>query len=178
MIGLSNNRWLLVTVGHYVALFFLGQANYYLAPHGIQIFALGMLISFSALELNFKQGVLSLVPITLIIDCKTPLPFGFTFIASITLFTVAHILRSRVRREITASSLASSIILNLAAFGACTFGALRYLGPETLHFGPIALNLFASTLVVILLNRIFFDTQVGVLSIFGINLAEEQRDAR
>ncbi len=178
MISFSNNRWLLVALGHYVTLFFLSQANYYLSSSGIQIFVLGMLISFSALELNYKQGLLSLTPVTLIIDSKLPLPFGYTFIASITLFTIAHILRSRVRREVTASALATSILLNLASFAAYTFGAIRYLGSEAIHFGPLALNLLASTLVVLLVNRIFFDTQIGTLSIFGINLAEEQREAR
>ncbi|MBD5782286.1 hypothetical protein IEN85_22495 [Pelagicoccus sp. NFK12] len=178
MISFSNNRWLLVALGHYITLFFLSQANHYLSSSGIQVFALGMLISFSALELNYKQGLLSIAPVTLTIDSKLPLPFGFTFIASITLFTIAHVLRSRVRREITASALATSVLLNLASFGAYTFGAIRYLGGEAIHFGPLALNLLASTLVILALNRIFFDTQIGVLSIFGINLAEEQREAR
>ena len=178
MIGFSNNRWLLLALGHALTLFFATQANHYLSPTGIQLFVLGMLISFSALELNYKQGLLSLAPVTLVIDSKIPLPFGFTFITSIILFTIAHVLRSRVRREVTASALATSVLLNLASFGAYTFGAMRYLGAEAIHFGPIALNLLASTLVVLMLNRIFFDTQVGVLSIFGINLAEEQREAR
>ncbi len=178
MISISNNRWLLVAIGHYVTLFFLTQANYYLSSTGIQLFVLGMLISFSALELNYKQGLLSIVPVTLAIDSKLPLPFGFTLISSITLFTIAHVLRSRVRREVTASALATSILLNLGSFAAYTFGAIRHFGSEAIHFGPLALNLLASTLVVLMINRFFFDTQIGVLSIFGINLAAEQREAR
>lgn len=178
MISFSQNRWLLVAIGNYFTLFFISQANFYISPSGLQIFALGMLISFSALELNYKQGLLALAPVTLAIDSKSPLPFGFTLLASIALFTVAHILRSRVRREATASSLAASLALNVAAYGAYTFGAMRYLGAEGIHFGPIALNLLASTLVITVINRIYFDTQIGVLSIFGINLAEEQREAR
>lgn len=178
MISFSNNRWLLVALGHYLTVFFLTQANYYLSSTGIQIFVLGMLISFSALELNYKQGIFSIIPVTLIIDSKLPLPFGFTLIISITLFTIAHVLRSRVRREITASALATSILLNLASYGGYTFGAIHYLGIEAVHFPPLALNLFASTLVLTVINRTYFDTQIGILSIFGINLAEEQREVR
>ncbi|EDY85252.1 hypothetical protein VDG1235_4887 [Verrucomicrobiia bacterium DG1235] len=178
MISFSHNRWLLVTIGHYVALFFFAQANYYLAPLGFQIFVVGMLISFSAMELNYKQGILSLIPVSLYIDSKSPLPFGFSLLTCITLFTIAHVLRSRVRREITASSLASSIMLNLAAFVAFTFGAIHFFGSESIHFGPIALNLLTNIAVVALFNRIFFDTQQGILLVFGINLAEEQREAR
>ena len=178
MMSVSKNRWIIVAIGHYVLLFFLGQANYYLAPTGIQIFALGMLISFSAMELSYSQGLLSISPVCLFIDSKTPFPFGFTLIASLTLFTIAHILRSRLRREMSASALATTILLNVGSFAAFTFGVIRYIGSEALHFGPLAMNLLASTLVVALLNWIFFDTQSGVLSIFGINLAEEQREAR
>lgn len=178
MIGFSKNRWLLVAIGHSVALFFLGQANYYLAPLGIQLFAMGMVISFSALELNLKQGILSLAPVCLLVDSKMPLPFGFTLLASMTLFTIAHILRSRVRREATAYALASSLLLTGAGFAAYTFGAAYYLGSESIHFWAIALNLAASSAVVVFLNRIFFETQTGLLAIFGINLPEEQREAR
>ncbi|MBK1877495.1 hypothetical protein [Pelagicoccus mobilis] len=178
MISLSKNRWILVATGHFVLLFFLGQANHYLSSVGVQLFLIGMLLSFSALELSYSQGVLSIAPICLIIDSKTPFPFGYNLIACLTLFTIAHILRSRVRREVTASALATSILLNIGAFAAYTFGAIRYLGIESLHFVPLSMNLLASTLVVTLFNRIFFDTQTGVLSIFGINLAEEQREAR
>lgn len=178
MMALSNNRWLIVMLGHFVALFFIGQINYYLAPTGFQIFVLGVLISFSALELNFKQGIFSLLPIGLLLDSKSPLPFGFTFFLCIVLFTLTHSVRSRIRREITASSLATSIVLNLLAYFVYTIGAYRMFSSEAIHFLPVALNLFANSVVVLLFNRLFFETQRGVLEIFGINLAEEQREAR
>lgn len=178
MIGFSKNRWLLVTIGHYLTLFFVGLLNHYISPSGIQIYILGMLISFSSMELNYRQGLLSIAPIGLLIDSKSPLPFGYAFFTCLVLFTVAQALRSRIRREITAYSLATSIILNLVAYFVFTFGALRTFSAEAVHFLPILLNLFANTIVVLLLNRIFFETQIGVLETFGINLAEEQREAR
>lgn len=174
----SNQRWLLVLVGHFVTLFFVNQLNYYIAPSGIQFFILGMLISFSTLELNYRQGLLSIAPIGLMIDSKSPLPFGYGFFVCIILFTLANVFRSRIRREVTASSLATSVLLNLVAYFVFTIGAYRTFSSEAVHFLPIALNLLANTIVVFLFNRIFFDTQIGVLSIFGINLAEEQREAR
>ncbi|MDQ8203298.1 hypothetical protein [Pelagicoccus sp. SDUM812003] len=178
MISFSNHRWLIVTVVHYITLFFLSQLNYYLAPVGIQLIALGMLISFSAFELNFQHGFLSLVPIAFYLDSKMPLPFGFVFILTISLFTITHVARSRVRREVNASALITSLALNLVVFGAYTVGTARYLSLEGLHFGPFALNIFASALVIAILNRLFFQVQTGTLAIFGINLAEEQRAAR
>lgn len=178
MISASNHRWVIVTIGHFVTLFFVSQLNYYLAPTGFQVFVLGMLISFSAMELNYRQGLLSILPIGLSLDSKIPLPFGFAFFTCFALYTAAHVSRSRLRREIAASGLVTSIILNLAAYLAFTTGAIHMFSGEAIHFGPIALNLLANTFVVMLLNRIFFDTQVGILAVFGVNLAEEQRDAR
>ncbi len=178
MIDASKQRWAIVAVVHYLTLFFLGQANHYLAPLGIQIFALGMLLSFSALELTYKQGLLSLLPIALFLDSKSPLPFGFSLLFIAALYTLAHIARSRVRREISASRFATSILLNIAAFLGYTIAAARSLGSESLHLGPLALNLLAGLLVVALLNRIYFDCQTGTLSLFGIDLAAEQRQAR
>ena len=174
----SNNRWLIVTVVHYITLFFVTQLNYYLAGFGLQIIVAGMLISFSALELNYKHGLLSLLPIALHLDCKSPLPFGFTLILTLALFTIAYVARSRVRREIAASALISSLVLNLVVYSAYTFGAIRYISSEGIHIGPLALNLFASGLVVVLFNKLFFDVHTGTLALFGINLAEEQRAAR
>ncbi len=178
MINLSKQRWLIVSVIHYITLFFIAQANHYLTPLGLNILAVGMLVSFSAMELNFKQGLLSLVPIALYLDSKSPLPFGFSLALLFLLFTLAYVIRSRVRREITASTLASSIMLNLAAFLAYTLAAAWHFGSEGLSFGVLALNLSLSAVVVALANNLFFQAQIDTLAFFGINLAEEQRATR
>lgn len=178
MINWSRHRWLIVSVVHYMALFFVSQLNHYITPFGINILILGMLISFSAMVLNFKQGILSLIPIALHLDSKSPLPFGFSLTLFLFLFTLAYVIRSRVRREITASTLASSIMFNLAAFIAYTFAAASYLGLGNLSFDTLALNLFLSAVVITLFNNLFFQIQYGALAIFGINIGEEQRGAR
>lgn len=178
MIQLSRHRWMIVTFVNYVTLFFLSQLNHYLAPVGVSIFLSGMIISFAAMELNFRQGLLALAPIALYLDARSPLTFGFSLILFLSLFTIAHSARSRMRREIAASNIATSLLLNLLAFAAYTFAAARAFGSEAIHFGPLALNLSASVLVLIFVNRLFFDVQTGTLALFGINLAEEQREAR
>lgn len=175
---LSKNRWIIVSLVQYLIYFFVSQLNHYISPLNLQIMVFGIFISFSAIELSFNQGCLSIIPIALTIDAKTPLPFGFTVVLFVSLLTIAHIARSRVRREITASSLATSFILTLLLFLAYSLQSGRSFGPETLHAGSIALNLLLSLVVVGLLNRIYFETQIFALSLFGINLAEEQRQSR
>ena len=178
MINLSKQRWLIVSVIHYITLFFVAQANHYLTPVGLNALVVGMLVSFSAMELSFKQGLLSLVPIALYLDSKSPLPFGFSLALFLLLFTLAYIIRSQVRREITASALASSIMLNLTAFLAYTLATAWHLGTEGLSFGVLALNLSLSAVVVALVNSLFFQAQTDTLAFFGVNLAEEQRATR
>lgn len=175
---LSNNRWLVVAFSLYLTHFFLSQLNHHLAPLGISIFLTGMFISFCAMELSYRQGMFALAPLALYIDSKSPLPFGFSLILFLSLFTIANAARSRMRREITASGLATSLLLNLAAFAAYTFAAGRAFSFEAIHFGPLALNLCSSAFVLILCNKLFFEVQIGALALCGINLAEEQRESR
>lgn len=178
MISMSKHRWLVVALVHYVTLFFVNQANHYLAPIGIHLIVWGMFIAFSAFELNFKQGLFSLIPIALLADSKSPLPFGFSFALFACLFTVVYSVRTRMRRELNASFLVASTLFTMLAFFGYTFGAIQHLGGHGLHIGALTLDLFASLVVVFLLNKLFFDLQVSTLALVGINLAEEQRDAR
>ena len=178
MNAFSKHRWLLVSIVHYLALFLIGQANYYLANFGISLFALGAIVSFSAMELNFKQGMLSLIPVALHLDSRSPLPFGFSLFALLSLFAITHFLRSRIRREISTYGLATAIVLNLFAYLIYTIGSARYLGTDAISFGPCVLNLLLSGLVLFSLNGAFFTLQNATLLFFGVNLAEEQREAR
>lgn len=178
MINFSGKRWLVVSVVSFLTLFFVSQANHYTAGFGIHFFVVGMIVSFCALELSYFQGLCALAPIALHLDSKSPLPFGFSLALMLSLFTAAHALRTRVRREVTASALLSSLALNILAFLGYTLAAVYYLGGDGIHLWTCAANLFASLAVVVLLNRIFFETQIGVLAILGVDLAAEQREQR
>jgi len=175
---LSKNRWIIVSACHYIALFFAAQLNFYLTATGVQVFVLGMLISFSAIELNYNQGLLSVLPIGLILDSKSPLGFGLISLLAIAIFTFGHLLRSKVRREIALSTLAVSTLLNLLAFFGMTIAAATHYSSTAVHAWPLAVNLCANTLLVLALNRTYFDIQTRMLKICGIDLAEEQREAR
>lgn len=175
---ISRNRWAVVTVSHYLTLFAFSQVNYYLSPYGINILVTGMLLSFSSLVLNHTQGALSLIPIAFYLDSHSPLPFGSSLIILIGLhyFTVGF--RSQFRRETLGISLAVSLIANLAIHLLYSLFAIAYLGSEGLDPLHIGLNLLCSSLVIALLNPYYISTLIRILGLFGIKVAQEQRQAR
>lgn len=174
----SRQRWLIVTIAHYVTLFLFGQLNYYLNIWGIEIMVTAMLISFSSLSLSHTQGALSLIPIALYLDSHSPLPFGSSVLILIGLHYLIVIFRKQVRREANSIGLSVALFSNLAIHLLCTLFAARYLGSGGLSGLHIGLNLLCSSLVIGILNQFYSSLLNDVLGIFGIKLAQEQRQAR
>jgi len=178
MISLSSHRWLVVAFGHALALFAAGQLNHALSPYATHLAVAGLLVAFSALRLSFRQGALSLAPVALLFDSKAPWAFGASLPVYLLLFAAAYGLRNRVRREAAAAAAATAAVLNALAFGAYTLIALAAFGPRQLDAGLLSWNLFASVAVVALGARPYFAVVENALALAGVNLAEEQRQAR
>ncbi len=174
----SKNRWLIVAVAHYATLFIFTQFNYYLAPWGINIIITGMLIAFSSLVLNHIQGSLSLIPIALFLDSASPLPFGASLITLIGLHYIAVIMRYQFRRESAGISLGVSLVSNVAIHLVYSFFAVSYLGTNSLDPVQMGMNLLASSAAIAILNAHYFRVIVEILGLFGINIAQEQRQSR
>ncbi len=174
----SRNRWIIVALAHYITIFAFTQFNFYIAPFGISILITGMLLSFSSLNLNHIQGSLSLIPIAFLIDTKTPFPLGSSLLMLIGLHYAAVIVRYQLRRESEAASLATALVANLAIYIVYTFLAAANLGTEGINAFQIAMNLLISSLVIALLNLHYQRALIEILGIFGINIAQEQRQSR
>ena len=175
---ISRNRWLIVTVIHYLTLFVFSQVNFYLSPYGIHILITGMLVSFSSLVLSHTQAAFSLIPIAFCLDSNSPLPFGSSLIILIGLHYLIVVFRYQLRRESEGISLAVSLIANLAIHLLYSLFTLLYLGSEGLNSLHIGLNLLCSSLAIAFLNSYYLSTLIKVLSVFGIKIAQEQRQAR
>ncbi|MFL3656791.1 MAG: hypothetical protein ACJ07L_01870 [Opitutales bacterium] len=173
-----RNRWLIVTAIHYLTLFVFSQVNTYLSPLGIYILITGMLLSFSSLALSHTQGALSLIPIAFYLDSRSPLPFGTSLIILIGLHYLTVGFRHQFRRESGGISLAVSLIANLAIHILYTLFAIVYLGTEGLNSLKIGLNLLCTSLVITFLNPYYISLIIGILGLFGIKIAQEQRQAR
>ncbi|MGK0236888.1 MAG: hypothetical protein ACKVGW_19230 [Verrucomicrobiia bacterium] len=174
----SGNRWLIVTTIHYLTLFVFSEINTYLSPWGINILITGMLISFSSLVLSHAQGALSLIPVAFYLDSRSPLPFGSSLIILIGLHYVIVGFRYQFRRESGGISLAVSLIANIAIHLLYTLFTIIYLGSEGLSSLQIGLNLLCSSLVIVGLNPFYLLFLIRFLGLFGIRIAQEQRQAR
>ncbi len=175
---LSRNRWLVVTIAHYLVLLIFTQVNYYLSPYGISIMVTGMLLAFSSLALNHTQGSLSLIPVAFFLDTKTPFPFGSSLVMLIGLHYATVLFRHQLRQESEGTRLVFSLSANLAIHLVYSLFTAIYLGTAGLNAFQIAMNLLASSLVIALLNTHYVKTMMEILGIFGINLSHEQRHSR
>lgn len=174
----SRNRWLIVTIAHYVVLFIFEQLNFYLNIWGIEIMVTAMLLSFSSLSLTHTQGALSLIPIALYLDSHSPLPFGTSLVILIGLHYFIVVFRKQFRREVNSIGLGVALLANLAIHLLYTAFASAHLGAEGLDGLRIGLNLLCSSLVIGILNPFYSSLLDDLLGLFGIKLAQEQRQAR
>ena len=175
---ISKNRWLIATIAFYITLFIFEQANYYLAPYGINIMITGMLLSFSSLNLSHTQGSLALIPIAFYLDTRTPFPFGSILLALIGLHYAAVLVRYQLRRETEGVSLAVALAANIALFAIYTLLAVTYLGTQGLNGFQITINLLASSLVIALLNLHYRRALIEIFGFWGINIEEKKRQSR
>jgi rod shape-determining protein MreD len=151
------------------------QLNHYLAPLHTSVFAGGLLVTFSALRMTFRESWWISLVMGCLIDATTPVPFGFHGI----LFVAAHVgifsLRSGFPREEAAFSAVVALAANLALFIAVSLALLRR-SPEPLTTaGRLFVDLLASEGAVLLAAPWFFAFQERALELAGISLRREQR---
>jgi rod shape-determining protein MreD len=153
----------------------VSQLNHYLAPLHMSVFAGGLLITFSALRLGFREGWWASFLIGLLIDSSTPVSFGFHAL----LFATAHVgvfnLRGRIPREETSFSLFVALMVNLVLFLVIT-AVLLHRSPTPADMLPrLLLDLLASEVLVIACARWSFALQERALELCGISLRRAQR---
>ena len=158
--------------------FLVSQLNHYLAPTHLSVFAGGLLVTFSALRLDFRAGCWSALLIGLLIDASAPVAFGFHGL----LFVSAHVgvynLRGRFPREETAFGVVVALIANLALFLVIT-AALLHRSPDPLDMLPrFFADLLVSELLILLVAPWFFALQERSLELSGASLRREQRGLR
>jgi len=153
----------------------VSQLNHYLAPLHLSLFVGGLLVSFSALRLDFRAGWWASLLIGLLIDSSSAVAFGFHGL----IFVAAHVgifnLRGRFPREETVFGLVVALLANLALFIVVT-ASLIHRSPAPFDMLPrLFLDLLASELVVLLVAPWFFSLQEHTLELVGVSLRREQR---
>jgi len=147
----------------------ISQLNHYLAPLHLSLFAGGLLITFSALRMGFREGWWSSLLIGLLIDSSTAVPFGFHGLLFAVVHTAVYNLRGRFPREETIFGLIVALLANLALFFMITVAFLLR-SPAPFSMLPRLLaDLLASELVVFFAAPWFFALQDRSLELCGLS---------
>lgn len=114
-------RWLIVTLANLLLWWLTGLANHYVAGHAVFLYLGGLLITYAALRLDPKQGLIATLLTGLMVDALEPVPFG----TSLLLFSLVHVTvlygRQRFPREGAVFGIVVALLANLFLFIALSF---------------------------------------------------------
>jgi rod shape-determining protein MreD len=168
-------RWLIPFATTLLLWSVVGQLNHYLAPYGAYLFVGGLLVTFAALRLSLRNGLVASLLTGLAIDATEPVPFGTHFV----LFGLMHVilfhLRMRFPREELIFGVVVALLANLGLFLGLSFVAL---GDQPAS-GAAWLRLFAdlgwSQLFIVAVAPWFLALQQRALELGRVDLADESR---
>lgn len=159
---------------NYLLWLIAAQANHYLALWHVSLFAGGLMVTYPALRLPYREGVAVVFLTGLLLDAGTPVPFGLH--AFLMLFAHAVVLgaRNRLSREENAVALVVALATNLGLVLAIS---LVFLVRGRLAAGiwpRILFDLLASEVLVAVVTPWFLALQQRALEIGGVHLRREQ----
>lgn len=140
-------RWLVVSGSNLLLLWLAGLANHALAPLAVHLYVGGLFVTFAALRLDLKHGLIATCLTGLLADATTSAPFGL----SIALFGIVYATllygRRRFPREEPVFAIVVALLANLFIFLAFSFvlvgGNPRPANAWLRLFADLALSQFA-----------------------------------
>jgi cell shape-determining protein MreD len=170
-------RWLIVTLANLLLCWLVGLANNSLGDFSflwldhvsIHLYLGGLLVTYAALRLDPKSGLVSTLLTGLMVDALTPVPYG----TSLILFSLIHVTvlygRHRFPREGPVISMVVALFANLFLFIALSFllvGAGPRPGETWLR---IFSDLFFSQLAILVLTPWFIALQDRAMELAEIH---------
>lgn len=114
-------RWLIVTLANGLLWWLTGLANHYTAGLAIHFYLGGLLIAYSALRLDPKQGLIAVLLTGLMVDALEPVPFGTSLVLFVLVHAVVLYGRQRFPREGAVFGTVLALLANLFLFIALSF---------------------------------------------------------
>ncbi len=170
-----HRRWLIPFAAMLLLWSLVGQINHYLAPYGVSLFVGGLLVTFAALRLSLRPGLIATALAGLAVDAVEPVTFGTHLILFAGLHVVLYHLRSRFPREETILAVVTALLANLALFLAVSFVALGGHPAANSAWIRLFCDLGCSQVFVTAVAPWFFALQVHALAFAGVDLGEESR---
>ena len=147
----------------------VAQLNHELSGAHVYLFVGGLFVTYSALLLRLREGVIVTVLAGLLCDANMPIALGisrlgFAFAHTHTiLFAIAHIvifhLRDRIPRGETAARVLVALFTNLAIFLLFSFTQIGHSPAPGLAWPRIIADLFISQIFLVLVAPWFFAFQ-------------------
>ena len=144
------SRWLIIFATTLLLWSLVGQLNHYLAPMGAFLSVGGLLVTFAALRLSLRNGLMATILIGLAVDAVEPVPTSAATCsrpAPAALHGCAALifsLRTRFPREETVFGVVTALLANLGLFLGLSF---IYAGPAA-HFASGAFRSVCSPISV------------------------------
>lgn len=170
-------RWILVLLANLLLILLTAELNHTLSMVSLHIYIGGLLLTFGVLRLGLKQGLLANGITALFLDAANPLPFGGTFFLILLCHTITFSLRGNFARESARSGLLIAVGLNVTLMFGLGVLAAQNLPTPGIYWGRIALEMFLSSLVILVIASWYFSLQTAALAFLGIDLDAEQREA-
>jgi rod shape-determining protein MreD len=158
-----KRQWLLTFLSLLLLWAIVTQVNHYLAVWHLHLFAGALYVTFAALRLPARGGLLISALAGLICDANTAVPFGTHLI----LFTVAHALISKAHHRIPSehpgTQLVIALITNFGLYAA--LASVMIVGTPLLGkmWPRMILDLLLSQLFLVLVGPWFFALQSRIL---------------
>ena len=149
----------------------VAQANHALAGSHVYLFLGGLMITYAALQLPLRDGVIAVLLTGLLSDATTPVPFGLHTLLFAGAFAIVANVRDHVPREETVARVIVALLANLALFLVFSF-ALIGRGPAPGQVWPrLIVDLLCSQVALAVVAPWFFALQGRALV-----LARVERD--
>jgi len=143
----------------------LTELNHALSPWHVYLWIGGLFVTYSALTLALRPGVLSTLSAGMIFDAAAPIPFGTHTL----LFAAAHVIifniRDRVPRDETVARVVIALLANLALFLVLSFFLIARLPAPAEAWPRLIVDLICSQLLIASIGPWFFALQAGALEI-------------
>ena len=153
----------------------LAEANHYLTPVHIYLFAGGLFVTFAALRLPFRPGLATVLLGGLLCDANMPIasglrPFAFSLAhVHVLLFVVAFVaiyrLRDRMARDETLIRVLVAVVANLGLFLGLSFARMAAAPLSGAAWLRLLFDLACSQAVVALIAPWFFALQGRALAL-------------
>jgi rod shape-determining protein MreD len=143
----------------------VAQLNHVLAPSHIYLWTGGLFVTFGALVLPLRRGLVTVFLAGLVCDATAPIAFGTHAL----LFAAAHVvlfnLRDRVPREETIARVVIALLANLALFLVFSFLQIGDLPAPAAAWPRLIFDLVCSQIFIAVIAPWFFALQERALAL-------------